>query len=62
MTGMGLNETETETGCYKRQFQFFQPEPEYFLTILFPVETEPERSVREVFETPPTFISRCCET
>ena len=28
MTGMGLY--ETETGFYKRQFRFFQPEPEYF--------------------------------
>ena len=37
---MGLY--ETETGFYKRQFRFFQPEPEYFLTIPVPVETEPE--------------------
>jgi hypothetical protein len=37
---MGLY--ETETGFYKRQFRFFQPEPEYFLTIPVPVETETE--------------------
>ena len=39
---MRLYETETETGFYKRQFRFFQPEPEYFLTIPVPFETEPE--------------------
>ena len=39
---MGLYGTETETGFSKQQFRFFQPEPEYFLTIPVPVETEPE--------------------
>jgi hypothetical protein len=33
---MGLS--EMETGVYKRQFWFFELEPEYFWTILVPVE------------------------
>ena len=39
---MGTTGIETETGFYKRQFRFFQPEPEYFLTIPVLVEMEPE--------------------
>jgi hypothetical protein len=39
---MGLYETQTETGFYKRQFRFFQQEQEYFLTIPVLMETELE--------------------
>jgi hypothetical protein len=44
MDHIGLYETETDTGFYnyKRLIWFFQPEPEYFSTIPFPVETEQE--------------------